>query len=160
MENPEKKPIHNFWKLSIKQFSKIWYSKKMVKDRETGFERVVRESSEFKQINVLAYILQSIRPGDNAFMLTYQKIAEDTGVSKDTVRRIMQRLGEMDFIRKIQNGVYVVNPYILVWGPDSKRDKIFHSTYKNAARLGEPSREDLPETPYTLDEIAYKDFDD
>jgi DNA-binding transcriptional regulator YhcF (GntR family) len=160
METPERKPIQHFWKLNIKSFAKIWYAQKVVKDRSTKLERLEIETSEFKQINVLAYILQSIRPGDNTFILTYQKIAKDTGVSKDTVLRIMRRLGEKDFVRKVQNGVYVVNPYMLVWGPDSKRDKIFHTVYKDAARLGEPSRQDDPEAPYSPDELLHNAYDD
>ena len=68
METPERKPIQHFWKLNIKSFAKIWYAQKVVKDRSTKLERLEIETSEFKQINVLAYILQSIRPGDNTFI--------------------------------------------------------------------------------------------
>ena len=151
METPKQKPIQHFWKLNLKNFTKIWYNSKVVQDQRNGLEYLERETSEFKQINVLAYIFQSIRAGDNTFLLTYQKIAKDTGVSKDTVLRIMRRLGEMDFIRKIQNGAYVVNPYILVWGPDSKRDIIYHNIYKNAERLGEPHRQIVPDIPRSRD---------
>ena len=82
METPERKPIQHFWKLNIKSFAKIWYAQKVVKDRSTKLERLEIETSEFKQINVLAYILQSIRPGDNTFILTYQKMRKYPSANK------------------------------------------------------------------------------
>lgn len=92
-----------FWKLDLYEFANMWYNNK---------ERCAK--SEFKQLNVLAYILQNISQSDNTFPITYQRIAEDVGVSKDTVVRIMRHLGKNDFIRRKQNGVYIVNPYKLM----------------------------------------------
>lgn len=140
MEGQERKKTQFFWKLNLNRFSKIWYEEKVIKPKETNLPTKVVETSELKQLNVLAYILQNIHPGDNTFILTYEKIADKTGVSKDTVVRIMRRLGEMDFIRKLQNGVYMVNPYIMMWGPENKRDVLYRDKYKEAQKLGKHTK--------------------
>lgn len=47
---------------------------------------------------------------DNQLICTFRRMSEQTGLSLDTVRLTMKILQEADFLRKIGNGVYVVNP--------------------------------------------------
>lgn len=141
MDEQGNKKTQFFWKINLKNFSKIWYDEKRIKPKGSKFSDKVVVSSELKQLNVLAYILQNIHPTDNTFILTYEKIADKTNVSTDTVVRIMRRLGEMDFIRKLQNGVYMVNPYILMWGPESKRGTLYDD-YKAAKKLGKSDKKE------------------
>lgn len=148
MAGQEKKPSEFFWKLNMNKFAKIWYNEKLVKPKAKDADRAERitEMSELKQLNVLAYILQNIHPQDNTFTLTYDRIAKKTDVSKDTVVRIMRRLGEKDFIRKLQNGLYMVNPYVMMWGPENKR-AILWLQYKDATKLRNAPKKGPAEKP-------------
>lgn len=131
-----KKPSAYFWKIDLSTFAKMWYN---------GAEN----TSQFKQLNVLAYIFQNIKATDNTIIATYQKIADDVGVSKDTVVRIMRHLGKNDFIRKRQNGVYMINPFKLMWGPEEKRLKLY-SVYAEANRIDmQSSDSDTSEWEYS-----------
>lgn len=74
-----------------------------------------------RQLDVFIYIAENTKQSENIFIGTYAKIAEDTGASKDTIARIMKKLQTNNFIVKIQNGVWRVNPNILMKGNDTKR---------------------------------------
>lgn len=83
-----------------------------------------------KQVDVFIYIVENTNQSNNTFLGTYRKIASDLHCSLDTVTRIMKKLQENNFIRKIQNGAYVVNPNILMKGNDTKR-QILLSYYES-----------------------------
>ncbi len=141
MDEQEQRGRTYFWKLNLKGFTELWHRERMGQKSRTELPTLQIENSEFKQLNVLAYILQNVHAGDNTVILTYKKIADDTKVSKDRVTRIMRRLGKLDFIRKLQNGVYIVNPRILVWGSESKREALCLK-YEVAQKLGREPDDD------------------
>ena len=58
---------------------------------------------------------------NNLFIGTYDKIMKAVGVSRPTIATIMKKLQENDFIKKVQSGVYMVNPDIVMKGNDPKR---------------------------------------
>ena len=74
-----------------------------------------------KQVDVFIYIAENTNQTTNTFLGSYRKIADDTGCSLSTVQRIMKKLQENNFIKKVQNGVWLVNPNILMKGNDKKR---------------------------------------
>lgn len=74
-----------------------------------------------KQLDVFIYIAENTNPSTNQFIGTYDKIAEITGVSRPTIATIMKKLRENNFITKVQNGVYAINPNIMMKGNDHKR---------------------------------------
>ena len=74
-----------------------------------------------KQVDIFIYIVENTNPSNNLFIGTYRKIAEDIGASSATIAKIMKKLQANNFIRKVQNGVYLVNPNILMKGNDQKR---------------------------------------
>lgn len=74
-----------------------------------------------KQLDVFIYIVENTKPSTNMFIGTYTKIAKDVGVSRPTIATIMKKLQENNFIKKVQNGVWLVNPNILMKGNDNKR---------------------------------------
>lgn len=84
-----------------------------------------------KQLDVFIYIAQNTDPSKNLFIGTYDDIARDVGVSRPTISKIMKRLQEHSFIKKRHNGVWYVNPNILMKGDDHKR-QILLSYYENA----------------------------
>lgn len=83
-----------------------------------------------RQLDVFIYIAENTDPGNNLFIGTYDKIGKETGVSRQTISRIMRKLQDKNFIVKVQQGVWAVNPNILMKGNDHKR-QILLSYYEN-----------------------------
>ncbi len=118
---------------------------------------------ESKQLDVFIFIVENTNLATNVFLGTYDQIAKNTGVSRPTIARILKKLQEHNFIKKLQQGAYLVNPNILVKGNDSKRqillnyyenetpiDKI---TYARTKRAQIPSASDFDDiSDYYIDE--------
>lgn len=83
-----------------------------------------------KQLDIFVYIVENTSPSNNTFIGTYTKIAKDVGVSRPTIAAIMKKLQDNNFIKKVQNGVWLVNPNILMKGNDTKR-QILLSYYES-----------------------------
>ena len=83
-----------------------------------------------KQLDIFIYIVENTDPNKNIFLGTYQKIAKDTGVSEPTIAKLMKKLQNNHFIKRIQNGAWFVNPNILMKGDDRKR-QILLSYYES-----------------------------
>lgn len=83
-----------------------------------------------KQLDVFIYIVENTNPGSNMFIGTYSKIVKDVGVCRQTIANIMKKLQENNFIKRVQNGVWLVNPNILMKGNDNKR-QILLSYYES-----------------------------
>ena len=60
---------------------------------------------EYKQLDVLIYILENTEQSNNTFIGTYRSIAENANVSYDTVYRTITMLIEKEFIKKGVNNV-------------------------------------------------------
>lgn len=74
-----------------------------------------------KQLDVFIYIIENTNQSTNLFIGTYDKIAKDVNVSRPTIAKLMKKLQGNKFIKKVQNGVWLVNPNILMRGSDKKR---------------------------------------
>lgn len=83
-----------------------------------------------KQLDVFIYIVENTQQANNTFIGTYTKIAKDVGVCRQTIATIMKKLQENNFVKKVQNGVWLVNPNILMKGNDTKR-QILLSYYES-----------------------------
>ena len=83
-----------------------------------------------KQLDVFIYIVENTNSSTNMFIGTYTKIAQDVGVSRPTIATIMKKLQENNFIKKVQSGLWLVNPNILMKGNDTKR-QILLSYYES-----------------------------
>lgn len=83
-----------------------------------------------KQLDVFVYIAENTNSSTNLFIGTYRKISNDLHCSLDTVSKIMKKLQNVNFIKKVQNGVWFVNPNILMKGNDHKR-QILLSYYES-----------------------------
>ena len=102
----------HFWKCYMKQFL------------------AVMKPLSGRQYDVFIYIVEHTKPGDNLFIGTYDKIVEGAKCSRQTVAAAMKKLQEKNFIRKKQNGVWMVNPEVLVKGGDSKQEGLLSEYYK------------------------------
>lgn len=89
-----------------------------------------------KQLDVFIYIAENTQQANNMFIGTYAKIAKDVGVCRQTIATIMKKLQENHFIKKVQNGVWLVNPNILMKGNDTKR-QILLSYYQSNEPINE-----------------------
>lgn len=89
-----------------------------------------------KQVDVFIYIVSNTDQGNNLFYGTYKKIAKDCNVSEPTIAKVMGKLMENNFIKKVQNGLYEVNPNILMKGNDNKR-AILLSYFENDEPINE-----------------------
>jgi len=83
-----------------------------------------------KQLDIFIYIVENTNQSNNMFIGTYKKISKDLNVSEPTISRIMKKLQQNNFVKKAQNGVWLVNPDILMKGNDSKRQILL--SYYNA----------------------------
>lgn len=81
---------------------------------------------EYKQLDVLIYILEHTEASNNTFLGTYRNIAEKVGVSYDTVSRTITLLLNKGFLIKVQTGVYQVSPTIMLKGSEHKKSLLLN----------------------------------
>ncbi len=89
-----------------------------------------------KQLDIFIYIVENTNQSTNTFLGTYDKIAKDVGVSRPTIAKIMKKLQENNFIKRIQAGAWLVNPNVLMKGNDTKR-QILLSYYESEEPINE-----------------------
>lgn len=58
---------------------------------------------------------------ENKLVYTYEQIQKETHISMDTIKKTMKALMDCDFLRKKQNGCYVINPNVLYKGQHQRR---------------------------------------
>lgn len=88
----------SFWKIYLMDFLQIL----------GGFE--------YKQLDTLIYILEHTNPTTNTYIGTYRTTAKCAGVSYDTVCKTIKLLQDKGMMSKIQNGLYHINPQIMLRG--------------------------------------------
>lgn len=69
----------------------------------------------------------------NVLIGTMRSISKESGISLETVRKTMSILLDADFLRRVQNGVYIINPDIVFKGSRSGRMNVLNQ-YNIAAR--------------------------
>lgn len=99
-----------------------------------------------KQVDVFIYIVENTNQSTNLFIGTYRKIAQDVGVSQTTIAAILKKLQENHFVKKVQNGVWMVNPNILMKGNDHKR-QILLSYYESDEPIEQITMERIKREP-------------
>ena len=62
-----------------------------------------------KQLDIFIYIAENTNPSTNTFIGTYKKISKDVNVSQPTISTIMKKLQANNFIKKVQNGGWLVD---------------------------------------------------
>lgn len=106
-----------------------------------------------RQLDIFIYIVENTQPSNNTFIGTYRKISKDIGCSSTTIARIMRKLQENNFIKKVQNGVWLVNPNILMKGNDTKR-QILLSYYESDEPVDKITLSRTKQKPYSNEEKA------
>jgi predicted transcriptional regulator len=67
-----------------------------------------------KQVDVFIFIVENTNQANNTFLGTYKHISKEVGVSEPTIAKIMKKLQANNFIKRMQNGAWLVNPNILM----------------------------------------------
>ena len=109
-----------------------------------------------KQVDVFIFIVENTNQANNTFLGTYKHISKEVGVSEPTIAKIMKKLQENNFIKKIQNGAWLVNPNILMKGNDTKR-QILLSYYESEEPINEISMSRTKRTPLSNSQISMSD---
>ena len=117
--------------ITVEQVNKLVYGTKNLMDFLSILGII-----DNKQVDIFIYIVENTNQSNNVFLGTYKKISEDVGCSSATIARIMKKLQENNFIKKLQNGAWLVNPNILVRGDDTKR-QILLSYYQTEAPINQ-----------------------
>lgn len=73
-----------------------------------------------QKIRVALFIMNNLNR-DNEFLMTYDMIEKKTGISRPTIAETMKVLQESDFLQKVKNGHYRINPDVLFKGGKSDR---------------------------------------
>lgn len=88
-----------------------------------NFINVLESTSEKagKKLKVFCWVLKKLKRNTNMFCYTYRQIADQTHISYATVASAMEKLQEVDFLRKEGSGKYMANPEIIFWGTYQRR---------------------------------------
>lgn len=99
-----------------------------IEERDANFHKIwlghMLESLDMignQKIRVAMFILNNVNK-ENEFIMTYRVIAEKTGISLQTITETMKALQESNFLKKIRNGYYRLNPDIIFKG--GKEDRL------------------------------------
>ena len=101
-------------------FHKVW-----LKGFLSSFELV-----QNKQVDIICYIYEHTQAATNIFLGTYKTIADAVGVSQPTIASVMKKLQENNFIRRVQNGAWQINPSIMMCG-DNRKQRVLVMRYEN-----------------------------
>ena len=74
---------------------------------------------------------------ENMLPYTYRQIAQETGMSLDTVAKTMTTLLEADFLRRKNQGCYILNPSIVFKGTRAGRLNVM-TEYQDAEKQKKP----------------------
>lgn len=96
-------------------FHKIW-----MRDFISKMELVGNQKTK------IAYWIINNLNKDNQLIYTYRQISIHTDTSLETVRSTMSILIKEEFLRKLNNGCYIVNPDIIFKGTKAARAGVFN----------------------------------
>ena len=100
------------------------FQENAVENRDFNFHKIwlrmfVEELNKIanKKMKLAFWIIDHL-DSENKLVYTFRRMAEETGLSIDTVIKTMKELqnGNPPFLKKLQSGVYIVNPDILYKG--------------------------------------------
>lgn len=80
--------------------------------------------SNSKQMDVVFHVLENVNPSTNMFIGTVRAISDKTKISTKTVNLAINKMLGANIMRKVQNGVYLVNGAFIIQGGEGKKHKI------------------------------------
>lgn len=112
----------HFWKCYMKKFL------------------AVLKSLSSTQFRIFVYIVEHTHPSTNQFIGTYDKIVKDTKCCRQTVAVTLKILQKENFIRKIQNGVWMINPEVIMKGNDAKQAMLLNTFSQASSKTSKPKK--------------------
>ena len=103
-----------------------------IEDRDFNFHKVwldhIISSLDLigNQKTRLAFWIVDHLDKENKLTMTYRQIAEKSGISLDTVRVTMKSLMESNFLERINQGAYRVNPDVIFKGGKTDRMNVLY----------------------------------
>lgn len=97
-----------------------------------------------QKIKVLCYILDNMDTS-NKLISSIRKIAKELNVSSKTVGVAIKTLKDIDYIRQVQEGVYMLNPNLLLRGNYNRKEKLLKEYYKLVINIEEEANKDFLE---------------
>jgi len=102
----------------------------VLEDKDFNFEKIwishllqSMEALGSKKLKVAMFLL-SVKDDDNYVNLTYQEMMDYTKISRQTITDTIKILIQENFMKKIRNGKYLINPDIMFKGGKNKRMNI------------------------------------
>lgn len=92
---------------------------------------------------------------ESQLCMTQRQIAEKSGISLDTVRITMKLLMNSDFIRKYNQGCYVVNPDVIYKGTRTGRLNVLN-TYANVEKKEISKEQTIENIKNTINTLTKK----
>lgn len=103
-----------------------------IEDRDFNFHKVwmghIVNSLDLignKKIKLAFWIIEHLNK-ENQLIMTYRQIAEQSGISLDTVRVTMASLIKSDFLIRLNQGAYQVNPNVVFKGTRNGRMSVLY----------------------------------
>jgi hypothetical protein len=72
-------------------------------------------AADSPRMRVLAYLLE-VKTSQNLIVGTVRSLSTDSGIPKNTVHAVMKRLQSDELLVMVNQGVYLLNPDVMVYG--------------------------------------------
>jgi DNA-binding transcriptional regulator YhcF (GntR family) len=115
-------------------FDKFWVSQLLTAIDEFGNQK----------IKLLMYLIQKRERSNNAVIKTVRELAEETGISKDTISATLKIL-EAHGIIKRKTGVIFISPNVVYRGTHNNRRRILFEYTKTESNVIPIERDEQPE---------------
>ena len=124
-----------------------------IEDRDFNFHKIwlthIINSLDLigNQKTRLAFWILDHLDRENKLTMTYRQIAEKSGISLDTVRVTMKALIDSNFLQRINQGAYRVNPEVIFKGSMNGRLNVlyqYHDTNRENQQSAAASQEIEP----------------
>lgn len=126
-----------------------------MEDRDFNFEKIwlahileAIDSIGNKKLRVVRYLLENRSKNNNIILGTIRSIAKDCGVGTQCVQTTIAALIESNFMTRIQQGAYQINPAIIFKGRSKSRMNILYQYRSN--RSNKNTAKDKTDKPETI----------
>lgn len=123
-----------------------------IEERDANFHKLwlghIIESLDLignKKIKILTFIMNNVN-SDNMFLMTYDEMAKEIGVSKPTIIETMKALISSNFLAKVRNGQYQINPDVIFKGGKNSRMNVLLQYTKASAKQTQEAPENEKKT--------------
>lgn len=85
---------------------------------------------EYNKKNLIPLIFLEIMNRDNKIFMTLDELSKEINYPKTTLSTLITKLRNMDFLVRVRNGVYMINPMIAFRGNAQDRERLIDEYQK------------------------------